>query len=100
MRETGRDAVTYRKALTSLQERVQSLRTMSSTIKFEFMENLPSKPRRKLMHMVDAGANPCGKGDIAKFACKRCGHQSEWLCVTTKEIWRGIPCPKCMNKKR
>ena len=56
-----------------------------------------SVARRKLMHMIDAGCNPCGPGDIAQFACKRCGHESEWMRATVTEIRRGIPCPKCAD---
>jgi hypothetical protein len=59
----------------------------------------PPRPPRKLMHMIDAGCNPSGPGDIAQFACKRCGHRSEWIEATVTEIRRGIPCPTCNPAK-
>ena len=58
----------------------------------------PLKPRqapRKLMHVIDAGEAD-GAGDIVRFGCARCGHESGWMTVSgVTEGKRGIPCPKC-----
>jgi hypothetical protein len=49
------------------------------------------------MHVVDAGnGNTADAPKIARFECKRCGHDSGWAKVrTATEAKRGIPCPKC-----
>lgn len=53
----------------------------------------PSRPRRVMMHVVDAGQG------CAQFKCSRCGHVSGWLTVDEDEsvssLKRGRPCPKC-----
>lgn len=53
------------------------------------------KPPRVLMHVVDAGNDPCG-GMIAEFKCSRCGHQTGWQRIAmVSEAKRGRPCPNC-----
>jgi hypothetical protein len=53
------------------------------------------KPRRAkprvMAHVVDAGA------EAARFACSRCGWDSDWLIqeFTDTEIRRGVPCERC-----
>lgn len=66
---------------------------------FEAMKPPRQAPRR-LMHVCDAGNSPCGAEDgssaVVKFACRRCGHESEWMLgFTVTEAKRGIPCPVC-----
>jgi DNA-directed RNA polymerase subunit RPC12/RpoP len=57
----------------------------------------PRKPPQKLMHVIDAGANPyVGPPNmIAKFKCARCGRASDWIPIGLTEAKRGIPCPTC-----
>lgn len=60
----------------------------------------PRQPHRKLMHVCDAGDTGCGTDDerdvIVKFACVRCGYESDWMrCSTVTEAKRGMPCPRC-----
>lgn len=60
-----------------------------------------SRPRRVIMHAVDAGSAgylmPGWNTDQgAKFKCQRCGHDDGWTFnLSTTEIKRGIPCPHC-----
>lgn len=61
-------------------------------------ELFPRPPRAKarvMMHEIDSGSR--GPTDvIAKFACKRCGHESQWLiCENWTSVTRGEPCPIC-----
>lgn len=64
----------------------------------------PRRARRQLMHVSDAG-DSCSGDDgegvvIAQFACKRCGHETDWIQVdTVTEARRGIPCPFCNNAR-
>jgi DNA-directed RNA polymerase subunit RPC12/RpoP len=53
-----------------------------------------SRPRRKLMHVVDAGH---GELDLrVRFGCARCGIKTLWTTVENiTEAKRGLPCPKC-----
>jgi hypothetical protein len=57
-------------------------------------DEAPRRPRRVLMHVVDAG------NDCILFRCHKCGHSTGWL------VWdaaiggvakakRGRPCPVC-----
>lgn len=50
-----------------------------------------SRPRRKLMHVCDAGES------CIQFACRHCGHKTDWLTWDNRvsEAKRGVPCPKC-----
>lgn len=62
----------------------------------ELFEKPPRRKARVLMHMTDAGCNCSGPGEMAKFECPRCGHDSGWMNgLTSTEIRRGIPCPEC-----
>lgn len=55
----------------------------------------PRKAPRVLMHVVDAGNDPCG-GKVAEFLCGRCGHRTGWTRIgTVTEAKRGLPCPSC-----
>lgn len=53
------------------------------------------KPVRKLMHVIDAGA------EAAHFKCSHCGFAS-WYQLekgdTVSKLKRGIPCPNCNQK--
>ena len=58
----------------------------------------PRQKPRKLMRVVDAGDDQmCHRDEncMAKFECKHCGYESDWMSVRTSEAFRGIPCPKC-----
>jgi len=63
----------------------------------------PRRPPRQLMHVSDAGDSCSDDSDdavIAKFACKRCGHETDWIELgTVTEARRGIPCPCCNNAR-
>ena len=55
----------------------------------------PPPPRRRLMHVADAGGDAAGVS-IARFECHRCGHDSGWIkAPPLAEAKRGIPCPVC-----
>ena len=63
----------------------------------------PRQPRRRLMHVVDAGdGSEFGVETICVFRCRECDHTTEWTPVkSTTEAKRGIPCPKCnRNEER
>ena len=64
---------------------------MNSGVRLKFFDFLPKKPRRKLMHVSDAGDG------LIQFRCHRCGHDTGWIedTKTVTENKRGIPCPKC-----
>lgn len=53
----------------------------------------PRRPRRVLMHVMDAGDI---NGKVIRFEC-RCGFKTDWI----RDVWtisenrRGHPCPKC-----
>ena len=49
------------------------------------------RPRRKLMHVADAGES------CIQFACRHCGHKTDWQPWDNRvtEAKRGVPCPKC-----
>lgn len=55
--------------------------------------DLPRRPRRKLMHVADAGDHG---GGIIRFECC-CGFDTGWLRDewTISENRRGHPCPRC-----
>ena len=55
----------------------------------------PRRRSRKLMYAVDTRH---AGGPIARFECKRCGHDSGWLSCTHQEQRRGVPCPHCNAK--
>ncbi len=55
---------------------------------------VPLKPRRILMHVVDAGHLPGGKPG-ARFVCKRCEHDTGWIYATPREARTGMPCEGC-----
>jgi hypothetical protein len=57
--------------------------------------DVPSKPRRVLMHANDAGDTGTSAGIVGHFECKRCGHKAGWLLATKAEIRSGVPCPQC-----
>jgi hypothetical protein len=46
---------------------------------------------RVMAHMIDCGA------EAARFQCKRCGWDSDWLVrhFSDTEIRRGVPCERC-----
>ncbi len=55
-------------------------------------ESLPrDRPRRKLMHVADAGES------CIQFACRHCGHKTGWQTWDNRvtEAKRGVPCPNC-----
>lgn len=57
----------------------------------------PPPPRRKLMHVVDAGE--AGGVCIVRCECHRCKHDSGWIkAPPLTEAKRGIPCPVCSQK--
>ena len=61
------------------------------------------KPRRVLMHMIDAGVSDfVGGGICAQFKCRKCGYKSEWKhgFSTATDVKRGIPCPKCNDSEK
>lgn len=53
--------------------------------------NTPRAPRRKLMHVIDAGQG------MVLLECRHCGHDTGWIPeeLPTSAYKRGIPCPKC-----
>lgn len=53
-----------------------------------------SRPKRKLMHVIDAGG---GEIDMrCRFKCGWCGYASGWVVVeSVTEARRGVPRPKC-----
>lgn len=60
----------------------------------DLFPSLPRRARRKLMHVIDAGSR--GRDLMVRFACARCGHQSDWTrAATITEAKRGKPCPTC-----
>lgn len=67
---------------------------MNEPAQLSFLPDAP-RPRVKRMHVVDVGDNPHGPGAIACFVCKHCDHKSEWLVCLNRDVWRGLPCPKC-----
>lgn len=57
----------------------------------------PSRPRRVLMHVVDAGDNGC-KTKFKYFVhleCPKCGHDAGWWETDTKREAQTQPCPMC-----
>ena len=59
----------------------------------------PRAPRRVLMDVIDAGEAD-GRGPVARYLCRRCGHDTGW--VDTPPGPRGgmlhhatSPCPRC-----
>lgn len=60
-----------------------------------FPETKPPRAKPRVMaHVFDAGCS-C-ETELARFECKRCGWQSDWLSVASiSEGKRGVPCPKC-----
>ena len=59
-----------------------------------------SRPRRVLMHVIDAGPDDQfddgpGVTDNVRFGCKRCGHETDWERRLRSEAKRGEPCPVC-----
>lgn len=57
--------------------------------------DLPRKRNRKLAQMSDAGTGDFDDDPIARFKCKRCGWDSDWIKTTFTECRRGTPCPLC-----
>lgn len=58
----------------------------------------PRATPRRLMHVCDAGDGCCENETpiSVRYACARCGHETEWVNATTvTEAKRGIPCPHC-----
>ena len=55
---------------------------------------VPRAAPRVMAHVFDAGCS-C-ETNMARFECKRCGWQSEWLSVASiSDGKRGIPCQTC-----
>lgn len=54
-------------------------------------KDLPRSPRRKLMHVSDAGSG------LIEFTCNHCGYCTDWIEDTRSvtENKKGRPCPKC-----
>ena len=56
------------------------------------------KPKRVLMHAVDAGYSDGYHipltGAVVKMRCGRCGHGTGWVPEEPGDV-RGRPCPKC-----
>jgi len=65
--------------------------------KTNLFPSAPRRPRRVLMHVVDAGEWYGGNGKGIQFSCQTCGHDTGWIkdTRTVTENKRGIPCPKC-----
>lgn len=55
---------------------------------------VPTKSRRVLMRVVDAGHLPDGKAG-ARFVCNRCGHDTGWIYAAPKVARAGLPCDTC-----
>jgi len=53
---------------------------------------IEKRPRRILMHFIDAGP---GEPNWARFECKKCLFQKETHTATNADLARGIPCPHC-----
>ena len=56
----------------------------------------PRQPRRKMMHVADAGHMPGGTKGI-RFVCGHCNHDTGWISDerSVSENKRGLPCPIC-----
>lgn len=60
---------------------------------FPYTKAPRAKPR-VMAHVCDAGC--ICESDIAKFECRACGWQSEWLNIASiSEGKRGVPCEVC-----
>lgn len=54
----------------------------------------PRAKPRVMAHIIDAGCS-C-ESNLARFRCRRCGWESEWLFVASITGGkRGTPCEKC-----
>ena len=55
----------------------------------------PTKPRRVMMHVKDAGMNGITK--VIQFQCPKCGYNNGYLedVCSIDENKRGKPCPNC-----
>lgn len=67
-----------------------------------FDNTRPRRPRRVLMHVIDAGPwDGCGEpgrlgSHLVRMQCPRCGHETDWIGVqSVTEGRRGKPCPEC-----
>ena len=49
--------------------------------------------RRVMMHVCETGETD-GK-PAALFACRKCGHKTDWVQANDASAKRGIPCPTC-----
>jgi hypothetical protein len=51
----------------------------------------PRRPRRVMMHVVDAGDR------CIHFRCAACGHDTGWIAWdnSVRRAKRGMPCPIC-----
>jgi len=53
-------------------------------------DQAPRRPRRVMMHVVDAGQG------MVELQCAACGHNTGWVqSRTVTEERRGRPCPNC-----
>ena len=59
-----------------------------------FLAPKARRPRRVMMHHIDAGPGT-GELNYGAFKCKKCGAVWESHIVTDTQLRRGIPCPVC-----
>ena len=66
----------------------------------------PRRPRRWLMHVVDAGDSNCcddgpaGQPVAVRYACTRCGLETDWQTAENiSAAKRGVPCPNCNEEE-
>ena len=58
-------------------------------------DQAPRRPRRVMMHVIDAGSAPDGT-DIVRLSCRICRHDTGWVVSrTVSEERLGRPCPNC-----
>ncbi|HZF99158.1 MAG TPA: hypothetical protein VEY92_13140 [Pseudoxanthomonas sp.] len=55
----------------------------------------PRAKPRVMMRFIDVGTGAASEL-IATFACRKCGHETDWLiCANATDVKRGEPCPIC-----
>jgi Zn finger protein HypA/HybF involved in hydrogenase expression len=52
----------------------------------------PRRPRRVLMHVVDAMG--C-ESKTVQMECRKCGHRTDWIAFDTFTETKRVPCPTC-----
>ncbi len=61
----------------------------------DLFPDAPRRPRRVLMHVVDAGGCCEEFPMMVRLKCLKCGHNHGWVRFGTKREALSQPCPKC-----